>query len=328
VDEAHAALLAECDAELPPIVVHRPTMRVIDGMHRLRAATRRGQREIAARFFDGDEAEAFVLAVELNIAHGLPLSLADRKAAARRILAADARWSNRAVAAKTGLSDKTVAVLRACSGADIPHPGRRVGRDGHLHPVDSTAGRRRAAELLSARPQASLREVAAQAEVSPGVVSAVRKQLEAYAGQQPASPSSQVPTAGCAPSGPGRTAPSAPVAGRRTPGRGAGHERDYGGVREMLDRLRRDPSLRYTDDGRRLLGWLSAKIISEDDLPSPAPGLPDHNIPVLAALARRCSCTWLELAQRLEDDHSRRLPTARDSMLCVKGVRRLAARDG
>jgi hypothetical protein len=93
VDEVHAALLAETDPGLPPIVVHRPTMRVIDGMHRLHAAARKGQREIAVRFFDGSEAEAFVLAVELNISHGLPLSLADRKAAAGRILAAHAGWA-------------------------------------------------------------------------------------------------------------------------------------------------------------------------------------------------------------------------------------------
>src|SRR5690349_6262411 len=66
----HVRRLAESEDELPPIVVHRPTMRVIDGMHRLRAAELRGQQEIEVRFFDGDEASSFVLAVRANIAHG------------------------------------------------------------------------------------------------------------------------------------------------------------------------------------------------------------------------------------------------------------------
>jgi len=46
----HAQSLAEVNAELPPIVVHRATLRVIDGMHRLRAARLRGQEEIAVHF--------------------------------------------------------------------------------------------------------------------------------------------------------------------------------------------------------------------------------------------------------------------------------------
>jgi ParB-like chromosome segregation protein Spo0J len=41
-NEEHARLLAESGLELPPIVVHRPTRRVIDGMHRLAAARLRG----------------------------------------------------------------------------------------------------------------------------------------------------------------------------------------------------------------------------------------------------------------------------------------------
>ncbi len=43
---AHARSLAQTEADLPPIVVHRTTTRVIDGMHRLTAAGLRGEREI------------------------------------------------------------------------------------------------------------------------------------------------------------------------------------------------------------------------------------------------------------------------------------------
>jgi hypothetical protein len=79
----HIRLLADATAPLPPILVHRSTMRVIDGMHRLRAAMLRGATEIAVEFFDGTEAEAFARAVRENVAHGLPLSRSDREAAHR-----------------------------------------------------------------------------------------------------------------------------------------------------------------------------------------------------------------------------------------------------
>jgi hypothetical protein len=42
-DKAHIARLAEMDTPLPPILVDRRTMRVIDGMHRLMAASLLGR---------------------------------------------------------------------------------------------------------------------------------------------------------------------------------------------------------------------------------------------------------------------------------------------
>src|SRR5579859_6633506 len=83
-DKAHVKRLAEAWGELPPIVVHWPTMRVIDGMHRVRAAVHNGKEQIEAEFFDGSVEAAFVRAVELNTAHGLPLTLAERKLATAR----------------------------------------------------------------------------------------------------------------------------------------------------------------------------------------------------------------------------------------------------
>src|SRR6267154_2609982 len=40
LDSRHAQVLAEIEVRLPPILVRRSTMRVIDGMHRLDAARR------------------------------------------------------------------------------------------------------------------------------------------------------------------------------------------------------------------------------------------------------------------------------------------------
>jgi hypothetical protein len=55
-------------------------------MHRLRAATRTGRKEIEVEFFEGSEEKGFIQAVKANIVHGLPLTLADRRAGAARIL--------------------------------------------------------------------------------------------------------------------------------------------------------------------------------------------------------------------------------------------------
>src|SRR5207302_2774758 len=91
-EQIHA--LAETDSQLPPILVHRPTMRVIDGMHRLRAVQLKGRKTIGVRFFDASEEEAFILAVQLNVEHGMPLTRADRKAAAQRIVMIRPQWSD------------------------------------------------------------------------------------------------------------------------------------------------------------------------------------------------------------------------------------------
>ena len=104
----HAQRLAESECDLPPILVHRPTMRIIDGTHRVKAMAYRGRDEIEAEFYDGSLEDAFVLSVHANVRHGLPLSLADRRAAARRILNTHADWSDRAIAQLTGLSAKTI----------------------------------------------------------------------------------------------------------------------------------------------------------------------------------------------------------------------------
>src|SRR5690606_3282954 len=71
----HVRMLAAKETELPPILVHWPSLRVIDGMHRTKAAILQGQTHINARLFEGQPEEAFVLAVEANVKDGLPLTL-------------------------------------------------------------------------------------------------------------------------------------------------------------------------------------------------------------------------------------------------------------
>ena len=124
VDEGHLSALVEAGDAVPPILVQRSTMQVIDGVHRVRAAQRRSLEAISAVLFDGDERQAYVMAVQMNSAHGLPLSLADRKVAATRILSYFPDWSNRRLALVVGLSDKTMASL---ASVRVPKPRRLPG---------------------------------------------------------------------------------------------------------------------------------------------------------------------------------------------------------
>lgn len=120
-NEAHIAWLAETEAPIPPILVDRRTMRVIDGMHRLRAARLKGQEVIDVEFFDGSAADVFLRAVEANVRHGLPLSQADRRAATARIIASHPHLSDRAIAESAGLAARTVAGIRRRSTEAVPH---------------------------------------------------------------------------------------------------------------------------------------------------------------------------------------------------------------
>ena len=126
----HIRILAGSTARLPPILVHRRTMRVVDGMHRYHAALLRGDVEIEVTYLDAADEDVFVHAVAANVAHGLPLSLRDRKAAAQRILKTHPDWSDRSVATTTGLSPKTVGAVRRRASVEIPQSGSRLGRDG------------------------------------------------------------------------------------------------------------------------------------------------------------------------------------------------------
>ncbi|AYF77982.1 hypothetical protein D7D52_33870 [Nocardia yunnanensis] len=108
----HIDALAQVAGALPPIVVHRPSMTVIDGAHRVRAAQAAGAQWIDAMYFDGDEGEALLLAIRLNRRHGLPLSAADRKAAAKRALSLFPEWSNRMLGEMIGLPERTIAGIR------------------------------------------------------------------------------------------------------------------------------------------------------------------------------------------------------------------------
>jgi ParB-like chromosome segregation protein Spo0J len=265
--------LAGAGTQLPPITVHYPTMRVIDGMHRLAAARLNGQTYIEATLFHGTCEEAFRLGVESNVAHGLPLSLTDRRAAAARIVESAPALSDRSVARTTGLSAATVAVIRACV---IEHETEaRIGADGRSRPLKAVAGRIAASQVIARRPEATVREIAREAGISVGTAHDVRRRI--LAGEQPLSP----------------TAMSA------RPSQVRKRESAKRDLEQILDTLRQDPMLRYSDTGRSLLRWLGQHAISIDEWHSTREAVPPHCLERLARFAEECAKRWNAVADEI-----------------------------
>jgi hypothetical protein len=277
VDERHVEALAQAPDDLPPILVHRDTMRVIDGTHRLRAAMFLGCDAVRVEFFDGSEQAAFVAAVQANIAHGLPLTLGDRRAAAERLLREHPDWSDRAVAQIAGLAHKTVSAIRR-SSEDFPQSNTRLGRDGRLRPTDSAERRSRARQLILDRPEASLREIARAVGLSPTTVLAIRDGVVDEADW------------------------SAPV---RPPDQRAAEpsrepEPPNDRLRSLWEALLHDPELRFTDNGRALLRVLQVQAVTNprnwDKLVC---AVPPRHAGTVADLASQCARMWEDFANEM-----------------------------
>ncbi len=289
-DKAHIARLAEAESPLPPILVDRRTMRVIDGMHRLLAASLNGRETIEVEFFDGSAADAFLKAVEANVTHGLPLSQADRRAAAARIIVSHPYMSDRAIGASAGLAAKTVAAIRRHSTAEASQLNARVGRDGKVRPLDGVAGRRRVAELMAERPRASLREIARAAGVSPATAGDVRRRLAR--GEEPVSSRSAADG-------------DAGLAGESAGRHGPDESRSRGVVRlapaMALAKLLRDPSLRHNEQGRWLLRLLQHNAVGAREWSGAIDAVPPHCTVLMVQLARQYAQMWLCFAQELDE---------------------------
>ncbi|WP_030675735.1 ParB/RepB/Spo0J family partition protein [Streptomyces rimosus] len=289
----HVRTLAMLDASLlPPILVHHPTMRVLDGAHRVQAELLRGGTHIRVEFFEGTEEECFVLAVRSNVGHGLPLPLADRKAAAARILRAYPQWSDRSIGEVSGLSPKTVGAVRRRSAEENPRlndGGGRLGRDGRTYPTSVAEGRLHAVKLIGERPHASLREIASRAGISLGTAQDVRKRLKN--GQDP------VPGAR---GGVRRVVDSGDVEPCADTGkRGTGPEIPHPTWPERLRPLKQDPALRSTDMGRALLRLLSSHEIPMAHWQSLVDGVPPHRAAAVADMADQCARIWQEFAREM-----------------------------
>jgi len=291
----HVRVLAEAVGNLPPILVHGPSRKVIDGAHRVRAAVLRGESKIGARIYSGSLDDAFVLAVNLNSSHGLPLSRRERATAAERILRSHPQWSDRMIAGITGLSAGTIGNLRQESTDPDAPPVARIGKDGRARPVDSAAGRSRARQLLAERPTASIRSIAKEAGVSASTVLNVRRLVAA--GQDPVERQHRANGNASARRGTGASVTEVPIPRASDEGGLQGLAADAAAALTML---LRDPSMRLSAKGRFLLRWMT---MSRDGMHASrqiVDSVPDHCASAVAKLARSYAVLWTEIASGLE----------------------------
>lgn len=298
-DQDHIQALVEVRVPLPPVLVHRPTMRVIDGVHRLRAAQLRGDEKIPVTYFDGSESDAFVLAVESNVAHGLPLSMADRKQAAGRIITTHPQWSDRMIATTTGLSPGIVSEIRRRAAGGNLIEGSRIGQDGRVRPVNIAAGRVLASKLIQENPGLSLRQIAREARISPETARDVRNRL--HRGEDPLPkprvrarprPEAVVPAT---PAERARTEPPAVTSDGGAIGRARIAERVA-----AVDRLKSDPALRFSDTGRTLLRLFNFLTLAGAEWQAIIDSVPPHCKGTVAGLASECAGVWEEIAARMD----------------------------
>ena len=326
---AHVQLLIDADSsELPPILVQEDGCRVIDGLHRLEAAKLRGDHVIKARFLDCSDSEALVLAMEANSAHGLPLSKPDRVSGAKRVLTAYPDWSDRAIAGVTGLSAKTIASLRSRSADAAQLASKRIGRDGRRRPVTAGEGRRRAAEYIRANPNAPLRQVARETDVSLGTVHDVSARLRL--GVSPERDGHRVPgrpavhplngVADAVPMAPGvngtpqpmsrpavhpangvaETVPMAPGVNGAPPRRRKNHTEAPLTWTGVAAQVAKDPTIRYTEGGKEFLRWMAMHATDPDGWREFVNAIPAHWRSVIAPIADSISKEWGQFAEQLK----------------------------
>ncbi|WP_367318523.1 hypothetical protein [Streptomyces sp. HUAS ZL42] len=260
-------------------------MRVIDGMHRVRAAVILGLDTVDSQFFDGCEAEAFIQSVTRNIADGLLLSLADRRAAVRRILTSFPTMSDRSIAVYTGLDVGVVTEIRAA--ADPSRLNLPVGDGGRLPPPACTAERGHAADPVANTPERPLRPIAQETGLSSlGNAHSVREGLcrdkEQTAGAQPRMVPSRTPTARNA-----QVRSARPTMARAS--------------RDLLRILRNNPLLRDSQSGRDFLRWLHGHFITDEAWKELVETVPPHCTETVAQIAMKCSDTWRRFAEELSD---------------------------
>ncbi|MEU2874344.1 ParB/RepB/Spo0J family partition protein [Streptomyces olivoreticuli] len=282
----HVEVLAQRDIE--PILVHRDTRRVIDGMHRLQAAGLRGEKMIPVRYLDGPVGEIFIRSVVANVAHGLPLTLKDRKAAAGRILVSHPDLSDRAIARITGLSPKTVGVVRRASTEEVPQSKVRVGADGRSRPLDAARRREAARAFLAEHAGATLHEIAASAGVSISTACEIRQRVRRGEQNEQDPPPPRM-----------RAARGARDRSRASVGPPAGDQRAESRA-QRIETLAKDPSLRFTESGRALLRWLNERAPDLEAGRQLMSAVPLHCAVAVADLANSYAREWQRFASALD----------------------------
>ncbi len=136
LDADHVRRLQETPDDWPPLIVVRRDGQyvLLDGFHRVAAAQNLGMEAVHATVApfpqDGDLAR---LAFAANLAHGLPLTLSDKRTRAERLLTEQPDVSNMEIARQVALSPTTIATIRQRleEAATIAPVEQRVGRGGY-----------------------------------------------------------------------------------------------------------------------------------------------------------------------------------------------------
>ena len=125
---------------------------LVDGFHRFAAAQNLGLAEVAVDVLDGPpDGDLASLAFVLNASHGRPLTLADRRAFAGRLLRQHPDWSDREIGRRAGLVQPTIAKVRQDLERDatIAPAETRRGRDGRVYPASPGSQGRSLVEVIS-----------------------------------------------------------------------------------------------------------------------------------------------------------------------------------
>jgi len=140
IDPDHVRALEAVAEHLPALKVVRQGEHylLVDGFHRYAAAQNLKLDTVPVTVLEvSDEADLHELAFTFNSAHGRPLTLADRRAFAARLLRANPESSDREIGRRCGLTQPTVAKVRQEleQQAQIEPAEERGGRDGRSYAV-------------------------------------------------------------------------------------------------------------------------------------------------------------------------------------------------
>ena len=288
IDPAHVATLAEVPSSWPPILVHRSDRSIVDGQHRVLAAKQLGLRRVLGVWFDGTPEDGYLEFVRRNVAHGLALTLVERRRAARRILCSRPNFSDRGIGALCGLSPRTVARLREEAGTEAGRTNGvraakgRIGRDGRVRPIDPASVRAQIAEELVRQPDASLRKIASAVGASPETVRSVKNEMRAVA----AAPNEAHTT------GESLATVRALLAGSRAV--------------PIVDACRDDRAFTDREDGQPFVEWLDTTSVEPGDLWRYVDSVPLSRVYVIADEARRRAEFWTRFAMAVEGRVRRR----------------------
>jgi len=127
-------------SELPPIDVYwiegRDGWWLVDGWHRHEAAKSLNEKDIKVNEHQGTFDEAKEFSFDSNLKHGQPLTLNERKEAAKLKLIRHTERSDRWIAEDCGISKNTVQAIREEleAGGQIDHLDKVQGKDGNWYP--------------------------------------------------------------------------------------------------------------------------------------------------------------------------------------------------